>query len=507
MFWYQINPDYFSQVLKHKNIIEDIDSYTFFNLVSAALPYIKSLGADGIWLMPLYIRGEKNKKGKGSPYAVKEYEIDPKFGTKQDLINLVQLSHDYGFKIITEYVPNHLAPDASFVIDHPEAVYRDKDGNLLYDQNWNDTVKLSHKDPIVQKFTRDNLVRLLETYHFDGFRLDMAHCPFYDIDGHPLFGEYDEHFWGKVFSDSILDNKKLIWLAEVYDDRNHEKEGYGDHILLMRNNMYVYDKRIHDQVGNCLEGIKRDVTFQAQIIRENEYQFDASKSALSRFYAPYLRLPSNHDDCPGIWNFGGVSEYALAFSILTLMPGDSMVYAGDEYGLEIMPSRSGEVKVNEQGFIYESDILAWVKEDDQKHIFDRITSILQIKSEYKHILDGAIRFINNRDREGNEVDDMLTYVRFSTEEKKCIVVTANLSHTEKKWSKLNEVIDVSFGYEKGGYWYEFLESLNPHYLSTGFKLTNLLTDESYGCRNLKEEFWVGLEPMEVQVLLIENNTL
>ena len=63
-----------------------------------------SLGAEGIWLSPIFTSPSYHK------YDVTDYyEIDPKFGTMEDLKELIDLCHSRNVKIILDLVINHTA--------------------------------------------------------------------------------------------------------------------------------------------------------------------------------------------------------------------------------------------------------------------------------------------------------------------------------------------------------------------------------------------------------------
>ena len=61
-------------------------------------PRLQELGAVILWLMPVQLIGEKNRKGTlGSPYAVKDYyAVEPDLGTLDDLRHFVGAAHDAG---------------------------------------------------------------------------------------------------------------------------------------------------------------------------------------------------------------------------------------------------------------------------------------------------------------------------------------------------------------------------------------------------------------------------
>ena len=61
-----------------------------------------SLGVEGLWLSPIFKSGSYHK------YDVNDYyTIDPKFGTEEDLRELVELCHERNVKVILDLVINH----------------------------------------------------------------------------------------------------------------------------------------------------------------------------------------------------------------------------------------------------------------------------------------------------------------------------------------------------------------------------------------------------------------
>lgn len=62
-----------------------------FNAFAAHLPYLKDLGVDILWLMPIHPISELNRKGElGSYYAVQDYKaVNKEFGTMDDFKSLV----------------------------------------------------------------------------------------------------------------------------------------------------------------------------------------------------------------------------------------------------------------------------------------------------------------------------------------------------------------------------------------------------------------------------------
>ena len=71
------------------------------------LPYIRSLGVDAIWINPWYV-SPLNDGG----YDVADYRrIDPRFGTLEDAIGLIEEASGLGLRVLLDLVPNHTSTD------------------------------------------------------------------------------------------------------------------------------------------------------------------------------------------------------------------------------------------------------------------------------------------------------------------------------------------------------------------------------------------------------------
>ncbi len=108
--------------------------YSCVNLLNAIamLPYVHSLGAKTIYLLPITSIGQFNKKGElGSPYSIRNpYEIDENLANKmldltaEELFQaFVEAAHLLGMKIVLEFVFRTASLDSDWALEHPEWFY------------------------------------------------------------------------------------------------------------------------------------------------------------------------------------------------------------------------------------------------------------------------------------------------------------------------------------------------------------------------------------------------
>jgi alpha-glucosidase len=73
------------------------------NGIAARLPYIKSLGVDGLWISPFF-RSPQDDFG----YDVSDHlDVDPIFGTLEDFDRLLDATHELGLKLVVDQVYSH----------------------------------------------------------------------------------------------------------------------------------------------------------------------------------------------------------------------------------------------------------------------------------------------------------------------------------------------------------------------------------------------------------------
>ena len=144
-----------------------------------SLPRLKEMGVEILWFMPITPIGLKDRKMDetqlGSYYAVKNYkEVNPEFGTMADWKQMVKNAHNMGFKVITDWVANHSAPDNPWMTTHPAFYERDSSGNFVSPYDWTDTRKLNYTN----RELRDSMISAMKFWinetGIDGFRCDVA---------------------------------------------------------------------------------------------------------------------------------------------------------------------------------------------------------------------------------------------------------------------------------------------------------------------------------------------
>ncbi|MBI4605210.1 MAG: alpha-amylase [Planctomycetes bacterium] len=252
------------------------------------------LGVDLVWLMGVWKIGEKStaiarthpglasefrsalpdltsEDVLGSPYAVAEYSVEPRFGGTQGLLALRGQIARRGIGLILDFVPNHTGIDHRWVAHRPEFYVQGTEEDLSRDgvqffrvptergekvlahgrdpyfPAWTDTVQFNFLNPA----TRAGLENILATIAqlCDGVRCDMAMLPLQDV-FRTTWGERpgrtagdapaEEELWAELIGSVRGRAPGFVFIAEAYWGLEPR--------LLELGFDYAYDKTLYDRL-------------------------------------------------------------------------------------------------------------------------------------------------------------------------------------------------------------------------------------------------------------------
>ena len=276
-----------------------------FQAAIERLPFLRSVGVDALWLMPIYPIGEEGRKGSlGSYYSIRDYKaINPEFGTKADFRRFVDAAHALGMKVLLDWVANHTARDARWIEEKPADWYeRDEQGVAKIPWDWSDTAKLNYANHDVWLGQIDAMRYWVEEFKVDGFRCDMAMLV-------PI------EFWQEASAELHRIKPDVFMLAEA------EEDNLFDAAFNMS-----YQWNIHHIMVDIAKGARRVWDLRNAIHSERaRYPREAMR----------LSFTSNHDE--NSWSGSEQERFGAALEIMTaltfLMPSTMpLIYTGQEVG-------------------------------------------------------------------------------------------------------------------------------------------------------------------------------
>lgn len=324
----------------------DGDGIGDINGMTAKLDYLKGLGVEAIWLMPIHSSPSYHK------YDVTDYrDVHPDYGTLEDFRNFVEEAHQRDMKVVIDLVINHSSSEHPWFVDassRRDSPYRDyyvwaeedsirdeiekKETKLDSDNitQWHQAKgnderyygyfiagmpDLNYDNPEVKEEIF-NIGRFwLEDVGVDGFRLDAARHIF--PDDRPT----DNHAWWVEFRAAMEAVKPDVYLVgEVWADAQTVAPYMkGLHALFNFDLGYAITSTVQHGVDSGL------VQTHKQII-------DFYESVNPDFIdAIFL---TNHDQNRILSELdGNRNQGKVAASLLMTLPGAPYIYYGEEIGM------------------------------------------------------------------------------------------------------------------------------------------------------------------------------
>ena len=282
----------------------------------ATFGHLRSLGVDYVWYtgVPRHATGRDFVKGDpGSPYAITDWrDVNPYLADDperrmEEFDSLIVRTHAAGFKVLIDYIPNHVAPD----YDGPIRRFDWCDGD------WTDTRKNDWSAPE----TRAEMLEILRFWAkrgVDGFRCDMVEL----VPAEAL---------KELITAVKADFPALLFVAEVYQKDNYRRylDDVGFDLLYDKSGLYDTLRAI------CCDGASaRGITWNWQW--------------LGALQPRVLNFLENHDEQRlGSPEFLGDARRGfapLACSLL-LNTAPFMLYFGQEVGEDGIEGAAGRTSI------------------------------------------------------------------------------------------------------------------------------------------------------------------
>ena len=337
--------------------------------ITRKLDYLEDLGIGAIYLTPIF-KSLSNHKYDISDY----YLVDPHFGDKADLKELVTEAHKRGIRIVLDAVFNHssdLLPEFQDVMAHGRASrYYDWfmiDGDFPQAKPLNyqtfasvsNMPKWNTSNPEVQQYLLDITRFWMTEVDIDGWRLDVS-------------DEVSHDFWRRFRAEV----KRIKPDAIIIGENWHQASSYlqGDQFDSVMN--YAFSRSVisflmdeaftKEDFASDLTGILMQYT--RQVNRMN------------------LNLLDSHDTHRLITQLkGDHNKFLAALALLMVFEGSPCIYYGTEVALE-----GG----------YDPDCrrgMPWEKADANNPLWQQVRCLLQLRQNELALQKGETRLITSRD--------------------------------------------------------------------------------------------------------------
>lgn len=339
------------------------DGYGDLKGIISKLDFIQDLGFNAIWLNPIY-----DSPFRDGGYDIRDpFKVSPRFGTNEELKDLVEKVHKREMRIFLDLVPGHMSIENKDFIASGEGIKNDKydlfiwndspwileDGYRLisgcYDRYGSFMVNFFEHQPAINygfnkieypswqksykeiKTGKEYLEKIMKYYlndfDVDGFRVDMA-ASLVKNDTDDKEGTVE--LWQEIRSDLKKEGIKEFYMTSEWSAPHLAlKAGFDSDFCL-------------DWYTNCTHHLFRQ--------KENGFDYPLFHSYNDKLYDLFLNdfnywikswresngrisfISGNHDTMR-IANFLSYDELKLAYLFLLTLPGVPYIYSGDEIGL------------------------------------------------------------------------------------------------------------------------------------------------------------------------------
>ncbi len=329
------------------------------------LDYIRDLGADIIYMTPIFSSNTSHK------YNIDDYyRVDPSFGTKEDLKELVEKAHELGMYVILDGVFNHTAIDFFAFKDIREKEEQSAYLNWYYIEDFPLVIEWGKK-PNFKTFSYAAFMPKLNLQNKEtaDFVIDVAsywirEC---DIDGWRLdvADEINHAFWKRFRREIKAVKKDALIVGEIWHFAGDFLEG--DEWDSIMNYQFYY-------------AVKDLVTSEKMSAAAFVGNLNFMKGNLNNGLEGYLwNFIDSHDTARFSHSVGNnIKKQKLAAALQLLLPGMPMIYYGDEVALEGGPDpdcRRG---------------MLWDESRQNKEVLKFYKTLIRIRHEYPVLTEGIL---------------------------------------------------------------------------------------------------------------------
>jgi alpha-glucosidase len=347
---YQIYPRSFAD--------SDGDGVGDLNGIASRLEHVRDLGADAIWLSPIF-RSPMADFG----YDVADYtDVDPLFGTLADADALIERAHDLGLRVLLDYVPNHSSDQHPWFVQSRSSVDSDKRSWYVWRggdappngwiANFGDQVPawtrdpptgewylhsflpeqpdLNWDEPAVQEAMHD-VLRFWLRRGVDGFRIDVAHA----LGKDPELGDHEpgrrhNEDWPSV-------HPRLAGIRRVLEEFDGDRVAVGEVYVLDQRRLAPYITS-GDELHLAHNFVFLNLPWSSERFRTTVDEFEE----LTRDGGWPAWCLNNHDHSRTATRYGWARARVAAMLTLTLR-GTPFVFQGEELGLTDAPVPTDQI--------------------------------------------------------------------------------------------------------------------------------------------------------------------
>lgn len=345
----------------------DGDWLTYAELAAELVPYVKEMGFTHVEFLPVM---EHPFGGSWGYQSLGYFAATSRFGSPQDLMQLVEAFHAAGIGVILDWVPSHFPGDAHglFRFDGT-ALYEHEDPRKGFHPDWKSYI-FNYGRNEVRSFLISSALFWLKHYHADGIRVDAVASMLY-LDYSRNAGEWiPNQFGGRENLEAVSLLRELNEAAYArFPDIQMIAEESTSWPLVSRptylGGLGFGMKWMMGWMNDTLEYFKH-----APIYRK--YHHNQLTQSLTYAFTENFMLPLSHDEVvhgkgPLIGRMPGdewqrFANLRLLFGFMFTHPGTKLLFMGGEFGQTSEWNANDTLEWHLLQFAPHQGVQRWVRE-------------------------------------------------------------------------------------------------------------------------------------------------
>lgn len=308
------------------------------NGITSKLDYIKDLGYNGIWLMPIFDSDSYHKYDANS-----YYDIDPSYGTLDDMKTLIKECHDRDIILIIDLMINHSSRNNQTFIDAATAYGKYIDGETLS----LDEEKM--KDYYVFSKEMQQGYSTVEGYANKTFYVESnfsVGMPEFNLDNPDVVKMFNDiaKYWLDLGVDGFRLDAVIYYFLNETDKNVEFLSNFMDYCQGINEDVYIVGEAWTSSsiVTRYYEsGITSFFNFDVKdFVTRSTYLHGANGSYYLKGLKDSITMANGYTPAPFMNNhdrprsgISNVNSTKIFYGLLSMMNGATFTYYGDEIGL------------------------------------------------------------------------------------------------------------------------------------------------------------------------------
>ena len=425
---YLITPDRFANANPENDSFENLNEKTInrnddyarhggdIQGITEHVDYISNLGFTAVWPQPMLTNNMKSGSYHG--YAITDlYQVDPRFGTTEEYIDLSKKLKEYNMKLIMDQVANHLGLEHRWMKDLPFTDWVNNQANYEENiDNWNNEVNINsnhrrttnqdtyaaevdkkglnegwfvstmpdmnQRNPFLARYLIQNSIWWIETLDLGGIRQDTYPYPDKEFMSNWAGAIMDEYPNFSIVGEEWSYNPLLIG---YWQDGANNKDGYDSNLKASMD---------FAMQQNVVDALNEEESWDKGLVKiyeglANDFHYVRPEDILI--------FPDNHDKSRIFTQLkGDITNTKMALATYAVMPRILQIY----YGTEILmndfdnPGDHGLIRTDFPGG-WEGDtknaFTGQDLSDEEKDMQNFVKNLLNYRKESKAIQEGTTK--------------------------------------------------------------------------------------------------------------------